>query len=130
MPLIRMPDRKREANARNAQRSTGPKTAEGKERSSRNAVTHGCSSIHMHKPMKHEDPAHFSLTLSEQMEAWKPADARERMVVHAIVASWIRIERSERWESSALDGVMETRRRVASKALNVEPPANLDPDLG
>jgi hypothetical protein len=34
-------ERKRAANARNAQRSTGPRTAEGKARSSRNAIRHG-----------------------------------------------------------------------------------------
>lgn len=34
---------RREANARNAQKSTGPKTSEGRKRSSRNATKHGFS---------------------------------------------------------------------------------------
>jgi hypothetical protein len=34
-------DRKIKANQRNAERSTGPKTTEGKRRSRRNAVSHG-----------------------------------------------------------------------------------------
>ena len=33
--------RQTEANQRNAKKSTGPRTAEGKERSRHNAVTHG-----------------------------------------------------------------------------------------
>src|SRR3954452_8582353 len=125
MSLIKMSDRKRAANLRNAQRSTGPKTDDGKERSSRNAVTHGCSSVHLHRPMKHESAGHFTRTLEGLMQAWKPADSMETMLVSAIATAWIRIERSERWESSVLDGVIETRRRMVSKTLKVEAPADL-----
>src|SRR5207245_1461052 len=37
----RITEKKREANRRNAQLSTGPKTFEGKERVARNALKHG-----------------------------------------------------------------------------------------
>ncbi|MEA2709630.1 MAG: hypothetical protein QOF78_2231, partial [Phycisphaerales bacterium] len=33
--------RKRRANRRNAQKSTGPRTAEGKRRAARNSISHG-----------------------------------------------------------------------------------------
>jgi len=36
-----MSDRKRQANRKNARRSTGPRSASGKERSARNALKHG-----------------------------------------------------------------------------------------
>jgi hypothetical protein len=38
-----MPTRKDDANRANARRSTGPRTAAGKARASRNAVRHGLS---------------------------------------------------------------------------------------
>jgi hypothetical protein len=130
MSLIKISDRKREANARNAGRSTGPKTTEGKERSSRNAVSHGCTATRIHKPMRHESPDHFVQTLDGLMQSCQPVGDMETMLVKAIAASWIRIERSERWESAVLDGVMETRRRVVTKALKAEPSTEPDPDLG
>src|SRR5258706_14034990 len=44
-------------NRRNAQRSTGPKTQSGKQRSSQNAVRHGLSAETVIGPL--EDPADY-----------------------------------------------------------------------
>jgi hypothetical protein len=41
LPAMAVSPRKLEANRKNAQRSTGPKTPEGKLKSSQNAITHG-----------------------------------------------------------------------------------------
>lgn len=129
MSLMKTSDRKREANARNAQRSTGPKTAEGRERSSRNAVTHGCSAARIHKPVRHESADHFNTILEGLMNSWQPVDDMESMLVKGIAQAWIRIERSERWESSVLTGIMETRERIIGQKLKVQP-GELDDDLG
>ena len=133
MSLIKVSEKKREANARNAQHSTGPRTAEGRERSSRNAIRHGCASSLVHKPIHGEPADHFSTTLERLMTAWAPVDDKEAQLVQAIAISWIRIERSERWEASILSSVMDTRARKVSEFLvkqGREPRSEFDPDLG
>src|SRR5207247_2221913 len=42
--LVMISQKKLEANRRNAQKSTGPKTEEGKAKSSQNGLTHGLTS--------------------------------------------------------------------------------------
>ena len=85
-------DRKREANRRNAQFSTGPKTEAGKEKSSRNAIKLGLFSRHVLLPG--EDEAEL-LALRDGIRArWKPADAMEEIYVERIVAASWRLQRA------------------------------------
>ncbi len=58
---------KLEANRRNAKLSSGPRTAEGKRRSSQNAVTHGLRAETL--VLLDEDPQ----VLDDRREAWAPA---------------------------------------------------------
>ena len=83
-----------EANRRNAQKSTGPKTAAGKDRARFNAVKHGMRAKTVILPG--EDTDAFQV----RMDAWtndlKPADDVERFLVRrAVQLSW-QLERADR----------------------------------
>ena len=68
---------KRDANRQNARRSTGPKSAEGKARSSRNAVTHGLTA----RPAPGEPTEAYRANLAEWV-----ADLRPRGIVERTLA--------------------------------------------
>ena len=73
--------RKRRANRRNAQKSTGPRTPQGKATSSRNAITHGifCRDL----LLKGEYPDLFLITRDGFLDALKPQDAAQLALVAA-----------------------------------------------
>ena len=66
-----------EANRRNAQRSTGPRTEEGKGRSSRNAVRHGVygSPVPVPRGPFREDPDEIAAAIAVTVAALKPNNA-------------------------------------------------------
>ena len=91
---------KLEANRRNAARSTGPKTDVGKQRSSRNAVTHGLRAENL--IMVDEDPQE----LADRKEAWTasilPRDDVEQSAVDAAVEhEWLR-DRARRAQAARI----------------------------
>ena len=67
---------KAEANRSNAQKSTGPKTSEGKRKSSRNAVKHGVlASPHL---LEYDDREEFEALLAEYTQELQPRGILER----------------------------------------------------
>src|SRR3954471_23072596 len=87
------------ANRRNAQRSTGPKTEEGKQRSRANALKHGlCASV-----VVAEDVKLVQQRASEWFEALKPQDEFQAWLVDEVAILSIRIDRCERMERRARD---------------------------
>jgi hypothetical protein len=97
------PDRA-EINRRNAQKSTGPKTAEGKDRSRFNALKHGMAAKTLVLPG--EDPEVFQ----QRIEAWtddlQPAnDIEQYLVERAGAASW-QIDRADRADTARLASVI------------------------
>jgi hypothetical protein len=87
-------ERQVEANRRNAQKSTGPRTAEGKARSRFNAVTHGMTAKFDALPGADTD------ALTGRIDAWtadlKPRNPLERdLIERAARVSW-QLERVER----------------------------------
>ena len=85
-------DRQTAANRRNAQRSTGPRTEEGKERVSRNPLKHGLSAV-KHVVLDHEDKAAFEALLEAMIEDFVPQTALETELVTRIAALTWRLRR-------------------------------------
>ena len=77
--------RKAEANRRNAQRSTGPKTPEGKARSSQNAVTHGIFVKKFLNGAAPETIVEMEALAAGIREHYEPADMLEEMLLQKIV---------------------------------------------
>jgi len=77
-----------DANRRNAQKSTGPRTEEGKERARLNGVTHGMTATFDILPG--EDAEAYQERLDAFIADLKPRNAFERELVERIVrASWL-----------------------------------------
>jgi len=90
-----------EANQKNAQKSTGPKTAEGKARTRLNGLKHGMRAETIVLPT--EDLAEFAAELQAWTEDWKPPTAARKILVErGAVAAW-RLRRSVRVETERLE---------------------------
>src|SRR5690349_12160685 len=100
-----------DANRRNAQKSTGPRTDEGKAASRANAIVHGLAAHVIYKPIRHEDPADFHQMRSELFTSGSPEGAKEMQVVEMMAAAYKRIQRAEAFEAAYFDGAMETVQR-------------------
>ena len=84
-----------EANRRNAQKSTGPRTVEGKARSAGNATTHGLSSLNRNPLapgcfLKMEDENNYKGLLEEYISTYKPQHRDELdLLSQAVYAYWL-----------------------------------------
>ena len=78
-----------EANRRNAQHSTGPRTPEGKARSARNALKHGLASLSKHAFLSVEDRRAFDKSLEGYMRTYQPQHLDEvDLLVDAAYCKW------------------------------------------
>jgi hypothetical protein len=83
------------ANRANAQHSTGPRTLEGKARSSQNAVKHGLFSNAMGYPAKLLDEQREVLDaiVADGRRRYQPFGAEEELIVDRIAALWWDLQR-------------------------------------
>jgi hypothetical protein len=89
------------ANRLNAQKSTGPKTVEGKAAVAQNAVTHG---LFTQQNVIHcENQADFDGFRDELVAGLKPVGGAEAMLAERIVSLSWRLKRVERMNSEAID---------------------------
>jgi hypothetical protein len=87
-----------QANRSNAQKSTGPRTAEGKATASRNAVKHGLLAERV--VIHGEDPAQFDLYREGMLAELAPVGAVEGLLAERVVSLAWRLRRAERLQSA------------------------------
>jgi len=89
------------ANQKNAQSSTGPRTADGKSTSSRNAIKHGLSSAF--RVLAHEDQEEFDQLLEDLRVYHRPRDIHQRLLVDQLAKSQWLLARAQRLQVVAYD---------------------------
>lgn len=94
-------DRRREANQRNAQKSTGPRTTAGKARSSRNATRHGLLSRRM--LLQGESEKELAALRQGMRQSLRPFGELEEELVERMVATTWRKRRGDRVELGLWD---------------------------
>ena len=92
-PIKTTSPRKIEANRRNAQRSTGPKTTEGKAKSSRNATTHGIFVKQFLSGAEPEAIEEIELLAAGLRKHYKPKGIVEKILVQKIIVETARYGR-------------------------------------
>ena len=89
------------ANRRNAARSTGPRTAEGKARSRRNAVQHGLTAETVIPSL--EEAAAYQSLQQQLIEDFCPTTAIERELVARLASLFWRLRRATRIETGLFE---------------------------
>src|SRR5712691_2503147 len=101
-----MPTQLKSETARvNGAKSQGPKTAEGREKSSANSFKHGLSARNI-VVLECENEDDFWTVHNEQMEIHQPATPAEKDLVDQMVAARWRMRRLRSIESALLDSEM------------------------
>jgi len=84
-------ERQIEANRQNAQRSTGPRTPEGKAKVAMNALKHGLTADRI--VLANEDPEEFDAFRSAMLAALDPQDAVDEVLAERVVVNAWRLRR-------------------------------------
>ena len=101
------------ANRKNAKKSTGPRTEEGKTRSAKNALKHGL--LARDTVLPGEDPADFDRQLSALEADIQPANSLEFELVRQIADTQWRMRRLTRLETGFLAAAVDDQRRHLEK---------------
>ncbi|MCP5110990.1 MAG: hypothetical protein GY953_09165 [bacterium] len=101
-----------DANRRNAKKSTGPRTPEGKRRVSQNAIKHGLCASQVVIPG--EDEAEFERLRDGFVETLEPRDEVELALVRQMVTAEWRLRRIDRVESATIKHLLRQRKDIES----------------
>jgi hypothetical protein len=93
-------DKQIKANRQNAQKSTGPKTAEGKAAVSKNAVKHG---LFTDSVVTGETEAEYAAFRGELLAELAPRGVMEILLAERVVSLWWRLIRAERMQNQAIE---------------------------
>src|SRR5438132_2906217 len=99
-------NRKIAAARANGAKSTGPKTPETREISSRNSLRHGFTARKT-IVLKCEDPEEFQETIDHHLLMYQPATPAEEDLVNEMIACRWRMQRLRTIETSMIDSEMK-----------------------
>jgi len=91
------------ANRRNAQKSTGPHTPQGKAKVSQNAVKHGL--LARHDVINSESQADFDLYSQQMLDELAPVNPMESMLADRIITLSWRLKRVCRIQNQTIDAL-------------------------
>ncbi len=115
------------ANRRNAQKSTGPRTPQGKAIVSQNAVKHGLLAAHV--VITSESQADFDLYRRQLLDELDPVSPMESMLAERIVSLSWRLRRVCRIQNQAIDALNAPKTpSPLSKLTQSLLPKSLQPD--
>ena len=93
------------ANRENAKKSTGPRTARGKEVVSQNALKHGlCSKKNV---IRTESQEEFDMFRDVMLDDLDPSGGMELMLAQRIVALSWRLRRAEHFQNVLVDALID-----------------------
>ncbi|MHC4475662.1 MAG: hypothetical protein ACYTEL_08450 [Planctomycetota bacterium] len=92
------------ANRRNAQKSTGPRTPNGKAVVARNAVKHGLRA-RRHALISSDSPQEFEIHRDRIIAALNPANPVEHMLAERIVGLAWRLKRAASFQNQVIDAM-------------------------
>lgn len=119
---VTVPSKRTKANRLDALKSTGPKTSEGKRRSSRNAIKHGLFSKEILAGCTPEESQEYFRLLAAQRKDMGPVGAVEDMLVERIAVALFRWKHVLRYE-------LQGTQRAKSIAGIPIPEHSQDPEL-
>ena len=108
-----------ESNRRNAQKSTGPRTPEGKQQVRLNALKHGLHSDPFVQAMLalEEDPRAYYRLLGDLLASLRPANAHQRLQVEDIARLRLEKQRLERARAALVVGKVRELERQRDRCL-------------
>ena len=114
------------ANRRNAMKSTGPRTPEGKANSSQNRLAHGlCSSTLL---IRGESQEEFDTLHTAIVDAYRPATLEEQMLTDQLAEAQWRLNRARRVEAKTLNLLAEDTFNYLNEENKENESVTSDPD--